>query len=78
MSLKRAARDAIYKLVVDPLLWLGPRVSTSHLRADSVYKIISDAIQQTQLGGADPQATATSASKQLDAFLATYRGAPMM
>ena len=43
-----------------------------------VYKIISDAIQQTQLGGADPQATATAASQQLDAFLATYKGAPMM
>ena len=34
--------------------------------------------QQTQLGGADPQATATAASKQLDAFLATYKGAPML
>jgi len=43
-----------------------------------VYKIMSDAIQQTQLGGADPQATATAASKQLDAFLATYKGAPML
>jgi multiple sugar transport system substrate-binding protein len=43
-----------------------------------VYKIISDAIQQTQLNGADPQATATAASKQLDAFLATYKGAPML
>ena len=43
-----------------------------------VYKIISDAIQQTQLGGADPQTTATAASQQLDAFLATYKGAPMM
>ncbi|HTJ58691.1 MAG TPA: sugar ABC transporter substrate-binding protein [Devosiaceae bacterium] len=43
-----------------------------------VYKIISDAIQQTQLGGADPQATATAASKQLDAFLSTYKGAPML
>jgi multiple sugar transport system substrate-binding protein len=43
-----------------------------------VYKIISDAIQQTQLGGADPQATAAAASKQLDAFLASYKGAPMM
>jgi multiple sugar transport system substrate-binding protein len=43
-----------------------------------VYKIISDAIQATQLGGADPQATATAASQQLDAFLATYSGAPMM
>ncbi|SHG35187.1 multiple sugar transport system substrate-binding protein [Kaistia soli DSM 19436] len=43
-----------------------------------VYKIISDAIQQTQLGGADPQATAAAASQQLDAFLATYKGAPML
>ena len=43
-----------------------------------VYKIISDAIQQTQLGGADPAATAASASQQLDAFLATYTGAPIM
>ena len=43
-----------------------------------VYKIISDAIQQTQLGGADPQATATAASQQLDAFLASYNGAPIL
>jgi multiple sugar transport system substrate-binding protein len=43
-----------------------------------VYKIISDAIQAAQLGGADPQATATAASQQLDAFLASYKGAPMM
>jgi len=41
-----------------------------------VYKIISDAIQQTQLGDADPQAAATAASQQLDAFLASYSGAP--
>ncbi|QGJ78809.1 ABC transporter substrate-binding protein [Sinorhizobium meliloti] len=43
-----------------------------------VYKIISDAIQQTQLGGADPQATATAASQQLDAFLTSYQGAPIL
>ncbi len=43
-----------------------------------VYKIISDAIQAAQLGGVDPQAAATAASQQLDAFLATYSGAPMM
>jgi len=43
-----------------------------------VYKIISDAIQQTQLGGADPQAAATAASQQLDAFLASYSGAPIL
>jgi multiple sugar transport system substrate-binding protein len=43
-----------------------------------VYKIISDAIQATQLGGADPQATATAASQQLDAFLSSYSGAPIL
>ena len=43
-----------------------------------VYKIISDAIQATQLGGADPQATATAASQQLDAFLESYTGAPIL
>jgi len=43
-----------------------------------VYKIISDAIQQTQLGGADPRLAAATASQQLDAFLASYSGAPML
>lgn len=43
-----------------------------------VYKIISDAIQQTMLGGADPQTTATAASQQLDAYLASYSGAPIL
>lgn len=43
-----------------------------------VYKIISDAIQQTMLGGADPQATASAASQQLDAYLASYSGAPLL
>ncbi len=43
-----------------------------------VYKIISDAIQATQLGGADCQQTATAASQQLDAFLASYSGAPIL
>lgn len=43
-----------------------------------VYKIISDAIQQAQLGGADPQQTATAASQQLEGFLASYNGAPIL
>ena len=37
-----------------------------------VYKIISDAIQARQLGGADCQQTAAAAAEQLDAFLAAY------
>jgi multiple sugar transport system substrate-binding protein len=43
-----------------------------------VYKIISDAIQTTMLGSADPRAAATTASRQLDAFLASYSGAPIL
>ena len=43
-----------------------------------VYKIIVDAIQATQLGGVNPQDAAAAASTQLDAFLATYSGAPML
>lgn len=55
-----------------------PSVRAEPRLPPEVYKIISDAIQAAQLGGADPQATATAASQQLDAFLATYTGAPMM
>ncbi|MER8403970.1 sugar ABC transporter substrate-binding protein [Mesorhizobium sp. M0203] len=42
------------------------------------YKIISDAIQSAQLGGVDAQQAATTASQQLDAFLASYSGAPIL
>lgn len=44
----------------------------------AAYKIVSDAIQAAQLGGADPRAVAASASRQLDAFLAGYTGAPIL
>ena len=44
----------------------------------AAYKIVSDAIQATQLGGADPRAVASSASRQLDAFFAGYSGAPLV
>ena len=43
-----------------------------------VYKIVSDAIQATQLGGAEPEQAAAQASDQLDAFLASYSGAPIL
>ena len=42
------------------------------------YKIVSDAIQAAMLGGVDPQAAAETASTQLDQFLASYTGAPML
>lgn len=44
----------------------------------AAYKIVSDAIQAAQLGGADPRRVAASASRQLDAFLAGYSGAPIL
>jgi multiple sugar transport system substrate-binding protein len=44
----------------------------------AAYKIVSDAIQATQLGGADPRTVAVSASRQLDAFFAGYTGAPIV
>lgn len=43
-----------------------------------VYKIVSDAIQASMLGGQDPAAAAAAASDQLDAFLAGYSGAPIL
>jgi multiple sugar transport system substrate-binding protein len=43
-----------------------------------IYKAISDAIQQCQLGGADPAAQAERASRAIDAYLRTYRGAPIL
>lgn len=44
----------------------------------AAYKIVSDAIQAAQLGGADPRAVAAAASRQLDAFFAGYTGAPLV
>lgn len=43
-----------------------------------VYKIISDAIQAAQLGGVDPAQAAATADQQLNAFLASYSGAPIL
>ena len=43
-----------------------------------VYKIISDAIQNTMLGGQEPEAVAAAASDQLDVFFAGYAGAPIL
>jgi multiple sugar transport system substrate-binding protein len=43
-----------------------------------VYKAISDAIQACQLNGQKPEDAATAASEQIDAFLANYKGAPIL
>lgn len=43
-----------------------------------VYKAVSDAIQATQLGGADPAQAAETAAQQIETFLATYEGVPIL
>lgn len=43
-----------------------------------VYKAVSDAIQATQLNGADPAEAADTAATQIETFLATYDGAPIL
>ncbi len=43
-----------------------------------IYKPVVDAIQATQLGDDDPAQAAATAAQQMDAFLATYDGAPIL
>jgi multiple sugar transport system substrate-binding protein len=43
-----------------------------------VYKAVSDAIQATQLDGADPAEAAETAATQIEEFLATYEGVPIL
>jgi multiple sugar transport system substrate-binding protein len=43
-----------------------------------IYQAVSDAIQATQLNDADPAQAAAAASEQINAFLATYTGAPIL
>jgi multiple sugar transport system substrate-binding protein len=43
-----------------------------------VYKAVSDAIQAAQLGGADPAQAAETAAQQIETFLATYDGVPIL
>lgn len=43
-----------------------------------VYQAISDAIQASQLGGADPAKAAADASAKIDGFLQGYQGAPII
>jgi multiple sugar transport system substrate-binding protein len=43
-----------------------------------VYKPISDAIQAAQLAGTDPEQAAEQAATEIEAYLATYTGAPIL
>jgi multiple sugar transport system substrate-binding protein len=41
-----------------------------------IYKSISDAIQAAMLNGVDPEQAAEQAATEIEAYLATYTGAP--
>ena len=43
-----------------------------------IYKSISDAIQAAMLNGTDPEQAAEQAATEIEAFLATYTGAPIL
>lgn len=43
-----------------------------------VYKAVSDAIQSTQLSGADPKQAGATAAQQIEKFLSTYNGASII
>jgi multiple sugar transport system substrate-binding protein len=43
-----------------------------------IYRSISDALQDVQLAGADPQSRADQASEEIDSFLQGYDGAPIL
>src|SRR5699024_4602613 len=43
-----------------------------------VYKPISDAIPACQLDGADPEQEASKAAEQIEDFLSSYDGAPIL
>jgi multiple sugar transport system substrate-binding protein len=72
---KLAFEDGSLKVFTDEI---HPGTRAEPRVPPQVYKIISDAIQACQLNEQDPAETAAAASEQLDAFLARYRGAPIL
>ncbi|MEL6102844.1 MAG: sugar ABC transporter substrate-binding protein [Pseudomonadota bacterium] len=55
-----------------------PTVRAEPRMPPEVYSAISDAIQAAMLGGTAPAEAAATASDRIDAFLATYDGAPIL
>jgi len=43
-----------------------------------IYKSISDAVQATMLNGADPAQAAEQAATEIETYLASYTGAPIL
>ncbi len=62
----------IFNEEVAPAARAEPRVTPE------IYKAVSDAIQATQLDGADPQQAGETAAKTIEEFIATYQGAPIL
>jgi len=74
-SVQKAFSEGPFKVFAEQILPTGraePRLPPE------VYKAASDAIQAAQLNGTDPAQAADTAAKQIEAFLATYNGVPIL
>lgn len=74
-SVKEAFSQGPFKVFAEQILPTGraePRVPPE------VYKAVSDAIQATQLNGADPKQAGETAAQQIESFLSTYQGIPIL
>ena len=72
---KEAFHNGLLKVWTDEIY---PGARAEPRMPPPVYKAISDAIQACQLNGAKPEDAAAAASQQIDAFLADYKGAPIL
>ncbi|MGI8475843.1 MAG: ABC transporter substrate-binding protein [Thermomicrobiales bacterium] len=74
-SVQEAFSQGPFKVFAEQILPTGraePRVPPE------VYKAVSDAIQAAQLKGTDPKQAGETAATQIEAFLATYQGVPIL
>ena len=72
---KAAFQSGFLKVFTDEIY---PGARAEPRMPPQVYKAISDAIQSCQLNGQNPKQAAAAASDQIDAFLAGYKGAPIL
>jgi multiple sugar transport system substrate-binding protein len=72
---KTAFENGFLKVFTDDIY---PGARAEPRMPPAVYKAISDAIQSAQLNGQSPEQAAAAASDQIDAFLAGYKGAPIL
>ncbi|MGH8794085.1 MAG: extracellular solute-binding protein, partial [Stackebrandtia sp.] len=57
---------------------IGPTAIGEPRYPVEIYRSISDALQACQLDGADPNAAAADAADQIQTFLSSYEGAPIL